>query len=69
MVGARHEMLREAVDIISGLFDGEPSFNYRGTHFDVESAVLWDLPETRVPIASRSPGVSRAGWPGRRRTS
>jgi G6PDH family F420-dependent oxidoreductase len=50
MVGVRHEMLAEAVDIISGLFDGESSFNYRGQHFDVESARLWDLPETRVPI-------------------
>lgn len=50
MVGARHEMLVEAVDIISGLFDGEPSFNYRGKHYDVESARLWDLPEKRVPI-------------------
>src|SRR3954452_10763980 len=50
MVGARHEMLAEAVDIISGLFDGEESFNYRGKHYDVESARLWDLPDERVPI-------------------
>jgi G6PDH family F420-dependent oxidoreductase len=50
MVGVRHEMLSEAVDVISGLFDGEESFNYRGRYFDVESAKLWDLPEQRVPI-------------------
>lgn len=50
MVGVRHEMLSEAVDIISGLFDGEESFNYRGQYFDVESAKLWDLPDERVPI-------------------
>jgi G6PDH family F420-dependent oxidoreductase len=50
-VGVRHAMLTEAVEIISGLFDGQPSFNYRGRHFDVEQARLWDLPETRVPIA------------------
>jgi G6PDH family F420-dependent oxidoreductase len=50
MVGVRHEMLGEAVDVISGLFDGEESFNYRGRYFDVESAKLWDLPEQRVPI-------------------
>jgi G6PDH family F420-dependent oxidoreductase len=49
-VGKRHEMLSEAVDVISGLFDGEESFNFRGHHFDVESARLWDLPEQRVPI-------------------
>ncbi len=49
-VGTRHEMLSEALDIILGLLDSEGSYNYRGKHFDVESAVLWDRPETRVPI-------------------
>jgi G6PDH family F420-dependent oxidoreductase len=49
-VGTRHDMLAEALDVIAGLFDGEPSFNYRGQHFDVESARLWDLPDERVPI-------------------
>jgi G6PDH family F420-dependent oxidoreductase len=50
MVGVRHEMLSEAVDVIAGLFDGEESFNYRGQYYDVESARLWDLPAERVPI-------------------
>ncbi len=45
----RHEMLEEAVTIIGGLFDGG-SVNFRGEHFDAESAKLWDLPEKRVPI-------------------
>jgi G6PDH family F420-dependent oxidoreductase len=49
MVGVRHEMLEEALDIISGLFDGE-TVSYRGNHFDVETARLWDLPDQRVPI-------------------
>jgi G6PDH family F420-dependent oxidoreductase len=51
-VGVRHEMLAEATDIIAALFDseGEGRVNYRGRHFQVESARLWDLPETRVPI-------------------
>ncbi|MCW3020214.1 MAG: class F420-dependent oxidoreductase [Solirubrobacterales bacterium] len=49
-VGARHEMLSEALEIIAGLFDGEPSYSYRGKHFDVESARLWDLPDERVPV-------------------
>jgi G6PDH family F420-dependent oxidoreductase len=46
----RQEMLVEAIHIISSLFDGEGYLNYRGEHFDVESAKLWDLPEKRVPI-------------------
>jgi G6PDH family F420-dependent oxidoreductase len=49
-VGVRHRMLREAVDIIAALLDGEESLNYRGEHFDVEQARLWDLPDERVPI-------------------
>jgi G6PDH family F420-dependent oxidoreductase len=49
-VGARHEMLSEAIDVISALFDGHGPVNFRGKHFDVESAKLWDLPDQRVPI-------------------
>ncbi|MEZ7237929.1 LLM class F420-dependent oxidoreductase [Rhodococcus sp. GXMU-t2271] len=48
-VGTRHEMLAEAVEIISALFDGG-NVNFRGDYFDVESAHLYDLPEDRVPI-------------------
>jgi G6PDH family F420-dependent oxidoreductase len=49
-VGTRHEMLGEAINVISALFDGEGTVNFRGKHFDVESAKLWDLPDQRVPI-------------------
>ncbi len=51
-VGARHEMLSEALDIIGALFDadGGETVNYRGKHYEVESARLWDLPDERVPI-------------------
>jgi len=49
-VGVRHEMLDEAIDVIAGLFDTDGSFNFRGKHFDVESALLWDKPDERVPI-------------------
>jgi G6PDH family F420-dependent oxidoreductase len=49
-VNVRHEKLREAVEIISLLFDGGYA-NYAGKHFRVDSAKLWDLPERRVPIA------------------
>jgi G6PDH family F420-dependent oxidoreductase len=52
----RQEMLVEALHIIGELFDGEGYTNYRGEHFDVESAKLWDLPDKRVPIAVASGG-------------
>lgn len=45
----RQDMLAEAVEIISALFDGE-DVDFRGRHFQVDSARLWDLPEQRVPI-------------------
>ena len=45
----RQEMLVEAIQIIRDLFDGGYT-NFRGKHFDVSSAKLWDLPEKRVPI-------------------
>jgi G6PDH family F420-dependent oxidoreductase len=48
-VGERHEMLAEAVDIIAGLLDGE-DVNYRGKHFSVESARLWDRHDVRPSI-------------------
>jgi G6PDH family F420-dependent oxidoreductase len=59
-VGLRHEMLSEAVDVISGLLDGDEDgrLNYRGRHFDVEQAKLWDLPEQRVPIGLAVSGPS-----------
>ena len=45
----RHEMLEEALDIVTKLFDGG-YVTYRGQHFQVDSAKLWDVPEARVPI-------------------
>jgi G6PDH family F420-dependent oxidoreductase len=48
-VNVRHEMLVEAVQIISALFDGG-HVNFSGDHFRVDSAKLWDLPDIRVPI-------------------
>jgi G6PDH family F420-dependent oxidoreductase len=55
-VNVRHEMLVEAVQIISALFDGG-YVNFAGDHFRVDSAKLWDLPETRVPIATAVSGA------------
>jgi G6PDH family F420-dependent oxidoreductase len=49
-VNVRHEMLDEAVDIIRDLLDGG-YVNYAGSHFRVDSAKVWDLPDARVPVA------------------
>jgi G6PDH family F420-dependent oxidoreductase len=46
----RQEMLTEAIEIIRALFAGD-LVTYRGEHFDVDSARLWDLPEETVRIA------------------
>src|SRR5919197_3423355 len=54
-VNVRHEMLAEALQIIAGLFDGG-YFSYQGSHFQVDSAKLWDLPEVRVPVAAAVSG-------------
>lgn len=54
----RHEMLVEAVEIIRALHDGD-LVTYRGQHFDVDSARVWDLPEEPVRIAAAVAG-SRA---------
>lgn len=45
----RHHMLKEAIQIIRELFGGE-LVDWKGEHFDVGSARLWDLPDTPVPI-------------------
>jgi G6PDH family F420-dependent oxidoreductase len=58
-VGVRHEMLSEAVDVIGALFDSRDGrVNYRGRHFDVEQAQLWDLPSERVPVGIAVSGES-----------
>jgi G6PDH family F420-dependent oxidoreductase len=58
-VGLRHEMLSEAVDLIGALFEADNGrVNYRGRHFDVEQAKLWDLPNQRVPIGVAVSGES-----------
>jgi G6PDH family F420-dependent oxidoreductase len=65
-VGVRHEMLSEAVDIIAGLFEGDGAVNYRGRHFDVEQAKLWDLPDERVPIGIAVSGEDSCQLAGRK---
>jgi G6PDH family F420-dependent oxidoreductase len=49
-IATRQERLVEAVEIIRELFTGE-LVDYRGNHFDVDSARIWDLPDVPVPLA------------------
>ncbi len=49
-VDVRHEMFREAIEIIRALFDGG-YVTYHGNHYDVESAKLFDRPEQPVEVA------------------
>jgi G6PDH family F420-dependent oxidoreductase len=55
-VNIRHEMLEEAVDIISALFTGE-YVHYTGRHFRVDSAKLWDVaanpPRIGIAVSGR----------------
>jgi G6PDH family F420-dependent oxidoreductase len=47
-VDVRHEMLREAVQVIRQLWDGG-YVSHRGEHFVVEDARVFDLPRRRIP--------------------
>jgi G6PDH family F420-dependent oxidoreductase len=60
----RHEMLAEAVEIIRALWAGG-YVTYRGKHFDVESAKVWDLPETAPPIGIAASGPASCRLAGR----
>lgn len=51
----RQAMLKEAIEIIRELHTGELT-DYRGEYFQVDSARVWDLPETPVEI-----GVAAGG--------
>lgn len=55
----RHEMLREAVDIIHMLWGGELC-SHSGTYFEVESARIYDLPDEPIPIVIGSSGPKSA---------
>jgi len=64
IAGLRHEMLEEAVEIIRALWAGD-TVTYRGKHFDVESAKVWDLPETAPPIGIAVSGPASCRLAGR----
>src|ERR1700712_1206153 len=62
-IGVRHEMLEEAVEIISALWSGAP-VTYRGAHLDVESAKIWDLPDSAPPIGIAVSGARSCNLAG-----
>ncbi|NNU27540.1 TIGR03557 family F420-dependent LLM class oxidoreductase [Isoptericola sediminis] len=59
-VDERHEMLTEAVQIIGALFQGD-LMSFRGDHFQVDSARLWDLPDDPVGIGVAVSGGQSVG--------
>jgi G6PDH family F420-dependent oxidoreductase len=65
LAGLRHEMLEETVEIIRALWAGG-TVTYRGKHFDVESAKVWDLPDTASPIGIAVSGPASCRLAGRR---
>jgi G6PDH family F420-dependent oxidoreductase len=62
-VNARHAMLTEAVEIIRALFTGD-YVNYRGHHFEVDSAKLWDLPDPAPQIGIAVSGAQSCALAG-----
>ena len=64
LVGVRHEMLDEAVQVIRALWAGG-YVTFRGKHFDVESARIWDLPEAAPPIGIAVSGPASCRLAGR----
>src|SRR5215218_8854606 len=64
LVGVRHQMLEEAVEIIRALWAGG-TVTYRGRHFEVESARVWDLPEVAPPIGIAVSGPASCRLAGR----
>ena len=64
LAALRHEMLEEAVEIIRALWAGD-TVTYRGKHFDVESARVWDLPETAPPLGIAVSGPESCRLAGR----
>ncbi len=64
-VNTRHEMLGEAIDIIRALWTGD-YVNYRGRHFEVDSARLWDRPDTPPPLGVAVSGGQSCALAGAR---
>jgi G6PDH family F420-dependent oxidoreductase len=59
-IATRQEMLVEAVEIIRQLHTGD-LVTFRGEHFDVDSARIWDVPEQGVDLAVAVSGEEGIG--------
>lgn len=60
----RLEMLEESIDVIRRLWEGE-SVTYRGRHYTVEDARIFDLPDPAPPILISAFGERSAGLAAR----
>jgi coenzyme F420-dependent glucose-6-phosphate dehydrogenase len=60
----RLERLMESIEIINKLFTGK-KIKHKGTHFNVESARLYTMPETPPPIYVATSGPIMAGRTGK----
>lgn len=61
----RHERLSEAIEIIQGLLGAELT-NYRGQHFQLDHAKLFDRPERKVPVILAAGGPEAARMAARK---
>jgi G6PDH family F420-dependent oxidoreductase len=63
-VNTRQAMLDEAVQIITQLWSGG-YVNFRGVHFEVDSAKLWDVPDAPPPLGIAVSGAQSCQLAGR----
>lgn len=63
-VNVRHEMFTEAIEIIRALWAGG-YVNHHGRHYSVDSARIWDLPDTLPPIGVAVSGPQSCELAGR----
>jgi G6PDH family F420-dependent oxidoreductase len=59
----RHEMLHEAIEVLQLLWQGG-FHSYRGEHFTVEDARIYDLPDEPVPVLVAASGAESAELAG-----
>lgn len=64
-VNVRHEMFAEALEIITKLLASPEEVSFRGRHFSLDSAKLWDRPEAGVPIGVAVSGRQSCELAGR----
>ena len=60
MVARRHDMLREAIQIIRELLTGEV-VDWKGDYYEIDAARVWDIPDTPVEIAAAVSGERSVG--------